>query len=98
MTARSTKTAFQYDLKNPALVARTLRISYLPIKNGNLFKILINGEVLAEEHFDSEESQKIVERDYDISLFQSKKIEVKFVSVDGIDTERIHYVRLLKED
>lgn len=95
---RNTTTAFQYDLKNPALEAKTLRISYLATKNSNPFKILINGEVLAEEHFDSEESQKIVDRDYDISIFQKEEIEVKFVSVSGLETERIHYVRLLKAD
>lgn len=95
---RSTTTSFQYDFKNPAFEGKTLKISYLPTKKGNPFQILINGEVLATEHFDSRESQKIIESDYDISQFQSEKIEVKFVSIGGFETESIHYIRLLKAD
>ncbi|MFD2033298.1 beta-L-arabinofuranosidase domain-containing protein [Belliella marina] len=95
---RSTVTAFQYDLKNPKSEGKTLRISYLPNKNRNPFNILINGELLVKEHFGSEESMKIVDRDYDISAFNTGEIEVKFESIEGLETERIHYVRLLKNN
>ncbi|WP_370691883.1 DUF6805 domain-containing protein [Rhodonellum sp.] len=60
--------------------------------------MLINGELLIKEQFTSNESQKITDRDYDISRFKTQEIEVKFVSIDGLETERIHYVRLLKAD
>ncbi len=93
---RSTNTSFQYDLKNPEGNAKTLRISYLPTKNGNAFNILINGELLVQEQFASEESRKIMDRDYDVSQIQTQEIEVKFEGIDGTETEKIHYVRLLK--
>ncbi|MDO9552349.1 MAG: hypothetical protein Q7J63_07590 [Rhodonellum sp.] len=53
---------------------------------------------MIKEQFTSNESQKITDRDYDISRFKTQEIEVKFVSIDGLETERIHYVRLLKAD
>ncbi|ERM83566.1 hypothetical protein P872_00385 [Rhodonellum psychrophilum GCM71 = DSM 17998] len=53
---------------------------------------------MIKEQFTSNESQKITDRDSDISRFKTQEIEVKFVSIDGLETERIHYVRLLKAD
>ncbi|MCH7398280.1 glycoside hydrolase family 127 protein [Belliella sp. DSM 107340] len=93
---RSTKSTFQYDLKNPAGTAKTLRISYLTGSDGNPFKVTINGELLIAEKFSPEEFNKVVDRDYDISEINAEEIELKFDSIDGKETERIHYIRLLK--
>ncbi|MCH7414740.1 glycoside hydrolase family 127 protein [Belliella sp. R4-6] len=93
---RSTKSTFQYVLKNPEEAAKTLRVSYLTGSDGNPFKVVINGTTLVTEKFSLEEANKLVERDYDLSKIQAKEIELKFESIDGKETEKVHYIRLLK--
>lgn len=93
---------FSYELKDENLEAKRLRITYFGEDRDRIFKILINGNVIAEEQLDGSKGNTFYEVDYHIPQSMVKNgngtLIVKFEAASGSKTAGIYGVRLLKEE
>lgn len=89
---------FSYDLKNPKLEARQLRITYYGMDKGRFFDIYVNDILLKSVELDGTKGDKFFDVDYPLpaGLENEKLLNIKFVAKTGSIAGGIYYLRLLK--
>ena len=95
---RHARTWFSYELNNPELDARILRVRFNAVDSGRTFDILLNGVVLDTVISDGSAGQIFFDKDYELpkAVRKTKIIEVKLQAAPGSMTGDIFDVRLLK--
>jgi uncharacterized protein len=97
---RHAKGWFSYVLKNPAMEARKLRITYYGLDSGRTFDIYVNQQKLATVQMDGSQGDHFYDVDYPLpaNLLNTNPatLTVKFAAHDGSVAGGIYYVRLLK--
>lgn len=90
---------FSYDLKNPDLKARKLRITYFGGDNNRTFDILINDILIKKVNLTGSNADQFIDVDYNLpkAVQESKKLRLKFVADKSSVAGGIYYVRLITE-
>jgi hypothetical protein len=91
---------FSYRLENKQAAAKKIRITYSGMDRNAAFDILVNGQLLKNEVFNSSKGEGLFDVDYLIppNLLQAldQTVEIKFSASENSRTARVFYVRLMK--
>ncbi len=91
---------FSYDLKNPKLEARKLRITYFGSDKSRNFEVYLNSVLVASIAMDGKEGNqfivKIIEIPAEVLQSNAKLLEVKFQAKPNSSITGIYEVRLMK--
>jgi hypothetical protein len=91
---------FSYELKNPKLEARKVRITYFGGDRNRTFDIYINNTLLSTVKLDGSKGDKFYDVDYelpqDLLGDSGRMLTVKFVAHPNSVAGGIYYVRLMK--
>lgn len=89
---------FSYDLKNKEAKAQALRVTYFGKDANRNFKILVNGEVIANPKLMGAEGAKFFEVDYQLPkklVVDNEILTVRFEAEEGSSTAGVYGVRLI---
>ncbi|MEH6658194.1 glycoside hydrolase family 127 protein [Leeuwenhoekiella marinoflava] len=89
---------FSYDLKNKEAKAQALRVTYFGKDANRNFKILVNGEVIANPKLMGAEGANFFEVDYQLPkklVVDNEILTVRFEAEEGSSTAGVYGVRLI---
>ena len=91
---------FSYDLKNPLLEARKLRITYFGADKNKNFDIYVNAVVVASMKMDGSEGNQFIDKTIELPTAilnaKPKILQVQFKAKPNSAITGIYEVRLLK--
>ena len=91
---------FSYDLKNPLLEARKLRITYFGADKNKNFDIFVNDLLVASINMDGSEGDQFVDKTIELPATilnaKPKILQVQFKAKPNSSITGIYEVRLLK--
>ncbi|MFV0266234.1 MAG: DUF6805 domain-containing protein, partial [Draconibacterium sp.] len=89
---------FSYEMRNPILEARKLRVMYLGSDNGREFTVKINGIKVADVKLDGSKGGIFFTENYELPKTSqgSEKLVVKFEAAKGSTAGGVYEVRLMK--
>ncbi|MFV5694462.1 beta-L-arabinofuranosidase domain-containing protein [Flavobacterium sp. LB3P122] len=97
---RNGQGSFSYDLKNPLLEARKLRITYFGADKNKNFDIYVNAVVVATIHMDGSEGNQFIDKTIELpaALLNAKPkiLQVQFKAKPNSTITGIYEVRLLR--
>lgn len=94
---RNARGWFTYNLKNTAVTAKKLRVTYTYNKNTN-FDLYINDKLVATINPEDVKEGQFIEEDYTLpkELQNTKVLQVKFAAKEKSRTANVYDVRLIK--
>ena len=91
---------FSYVLKDDKKQARQGQITYFGLDRDRHFKILINDQLVAEEHLNGDKGYRFFTETYELPKELTEKdqtdLKIKFEALEGSRTAGIYEVRLMK--
>ncbi|MEO2064766.1 MAG: glycoside hydrolase family 127 protein [Christiangramia sp.] len=91
---------FSYVLKDDKKQARQVQITYFGLDRDRHFKILINDQLVAEEHLNGDKGYRFFTETYELPKELTEKdqtdLKIKFEALEGSRTAGIYEVRLMK--
>ncbi len=90
---------FSYDLKNPELKAKKLRVTYFGGDRNRNFDVFVNDILIKKVSLNASSPNQFIDVDYDLpqTVQESKKLILKFVADRGSVAGGVFYVKLLAE-
>jgi len=91
---------FSYDLKNPELKAKKLRVTYFGGDRNRNFDVFVNDILIKKVSLTGSAPNQFIDVDYDLpqTVQESKKLSLKFVADRGSVAGGVFYVRLLADE